>query len=100
MDTGDVSGVLVGLGAAVAKTAFKVWTGDNALADNVSDELAGLIAGKVSDARDRRKVANRFAAIAEIVGDRVADTMGAEFRGLPGVPKNWSNSPQTTIRPG
>jgi hypothetical protein len=80
--------VLVALGAAVAKTAFKAWTGDNTLADNVSDELTDLIAGKVSDARDRHKVANRFANIAEIVGDRIADTMREEFRGLPEGEKN------------
>jgi hypothetical protein len=75
-----VSGVLVALGAAVAKTAFTVWTGDNPLAGNVSDELTDLIAGRVSDARDRQKVANRFASIAEIVGDRIAATMRDEFR--------------------
>jgi hypothetical protein len=72
--------VLVALGAAVAKTAFTVWTGDNPLAGNVSDELTDLIAGRVSDARDRQKVANRFANIAEIVGDRVAATLRDEFR--------------------
>jgi hypothetical protein len=86
--TGGVSGVLVALGAAVAKTAFKMWTGDNALADNVSDELTDLIAGKVSDARDRQKVANRFASIAEIVGDRIAETMREEFRSLDEGEKN------------
>lgn len=76
------------LGAAVAKTAFQVWTGDSVLADNVSDELTDLIAVKVGDARDRQKVANRFASIAEIVGDRVAETMREEFRGLADGEKN------------
>ena len=52
-----MSGVLVALGAAVAKTAFMTRTGDNVLADNVSGELTALIAGRVSDARDRQKVA-------------------------------------------
>jgi hypothetical protein len=80
--TDGVSGVLVALSAAVVKTAFGVWTGDNALAGNVSDELTDLIAGQVSDARDRQKVANRFASIAEIVGDRVAATLREEFRNV------------------
>jgi hypothetical protein len=86
--TDDVSGVLVALGAAVANTAFKVWTGDNALADNVSDKLTDLLADRISDARDRQKVANRFASIAEIVGDRVAVTTREEFRGLDAGEKN------------
>ena len=67
---------------AVVKTVFQVWTGGNVLAGNVGSDLTDLISTRINDSLTQRKVENRFASIAEIVGDRVTATLRDEFRNV------------------
>ena len=73
---------------AVVKTAFKLWVGDNALADNLSADLTDMIRGQVSSALDRKKVLARFEKMEEIVADQILGTLQAEFRNLDEGEKN------------
>ena len=67
---------------AVVKTAFKLWIGDSALADNVSADLTDMIRSRVSSALDRRKVRTQFQKMEEIAADQVLTTLATEFRSL------------------
>jgi hypothetical protein len=74
--------VLVILGGAVVKTAVRLWVGPNVLADNLTANLTDLLEGRVSDARERRKLRRRFEEMEDIVADQVFSALEVEFRGL------------------
>ncbi len=82
MHTVSVMELVVVLSGAVVKTAFKLWTGDNSLADNVAGDLTDLIKPKVVSVLDQRKVRRQFEQMEDLVARRVLATMGEEFRGL------------------
>ena len=67
---------------AVVKAAFKLWVGDNALADNLSADLTDMIKSRVSSALDQSKVRARFSKMEEIAADLVLSTLKSEFRNL------------------
>jgi hypothetical protein len=70
------------LGAAVVKTAVKLWTGGNPLGDELAGDLTDLIKGRVSGALDQRKVRRQFDQMEELIADQILAVMSEEFRGL------------------
>lgn len=71
------------LGAAVVKTACKVWLKDNAFAADAAVTLVDIVKAKVSDAREQRRVRNLFEDLEERVADNVTAGLTAEFGNLP-----------------
>ena len=67
---------------AVVKTAIKLWTGDNAFADNLSADLTDMLKGQVSSTLDQRRIRRQFENLEEIVARQVLSTLENEFRGL------------------
>ena len=67
---------------SVVKTAFQLWIGGNALADNLSTDLTDMIKSQVSSALDQRKVRTRFERMGEMVADQLLSLLQAEFRNL------------------
>jgi hypothetical protein len=78
----DVTELVLVLCGAVVKTAFKLWVGDNTLADNLSADLTDMIKSRVSGSLDQRKVRARFGKMEEIVADQVLSILNTEFRNL------------------
>jgi hypothetical protein len=77
-----VTELVLVLCGAVVKTAFKLWIGDDALADNLSADLTDMVRSRVSGALDQRKVRARFGKMEEIVADQVLPILSTEFRNL------------------
>ena len=73
---------------AIVKTAFKLWSGDNAFADNVSGDLIDLIKSQVSGVIEQRNVRVRFDKIELIVANQLMALLNAEFRALDEGEKN------------
>ena len=73
--------VLVLCGVLV-KTAFRLWTGDNAFADNLTADLTDMIKGRVGNALQQRKIRNHFARTEEMVADQLLTTLEHEYRDL------------------
>lgn len=74
--------------AAIVKTAFKLWSGDNAFVSTASGDLTNLIKAHVSGTLEQRKVRARFEKMEEIVADQVLDLLKVEFRSLDEGEKN------------
>src|SRR5882724_4714366 len=70
------------LGAAVVKTAVKLWAGGNPFGGELAGDLTDLIKGRVSSALDQRKVRRQFDQVAELIADQILAVMSEEFRGL------------------
>lgn len=91
MLTGVFGGVVAGLevaaislGAAVVKSACKLWLGDRQYAADVTSDLADVFAGRVSSRFDQRKVGRFFDDCADIVAKRlVVLLLDAEFAAVP-----------------
>ena len=62
---------VISLGAAVVKSACKLWLGDRQFADDVTSELVDLFAGRVSSRFDQRKIGRFFEDCADIVARRL-----------------------------
>lgn len=71
------------LGAAVVKTACKIWLKDNAIAANAAVSVVDIIQAKVSDVREQRRVRRLFEDLEERVADNVMSSFGNEFRNVP-----------------
>jgi NACHT conflict system protein/NACHT domain-containing protein len=71
------------LGAAVVKTACKIWLKDNAIAANAAIGILEIIQAKVSDKREQRRVRNLFEDLEERVADNVLSGLAVEFRNIP-----------------
>jgi NACHT domain len=83
-----VTELVLVLCGAIIKTAFKLWAGNNALADEVSGDLTDMIKSRVSGALEQRKVRARFEKMEEIVADQLLALLNAEFRNLDDGEKN------------
>src|SRR5260370_21261692 len=70
------------LGAAVVKTAVKLWTGGNPLGVEVAGDLTDLIKGRVSVGLYQRKVRRQFDQMEELIADQILAVMSEEFRSL------------------
>lgn len=73
----------ISLGAAVVKSACKLWLGDRQYAGDVTSDLADLFAGRVTSRFDQRKVGRFFDDCADIVASRLVALLGAEFGAVP-----------------
>ena len=76
---GELVLVLCGV---VVKTAFRLWIGDNALADDLAADLTDMIKGRVGNVLDQRKIRSHFARTEEMVADQLLATLGQEYRDL------------------
>ena len=73
--------VLVLCGVLV-KAAFRLWTGDNAFAGDLTADLTDLIKGRVGNVLEQRKIRNHFARTEEMVADQLLSTLEHEYRDL------------------
>lgn len=73
--------VLVLCGVLV-KTAFRLWTGDNAFAGDLTADLTDMIKGRVGNVLQQRKIRNHFARTEEMVADQLLTTLEHEYRDL------------------
>jgi hypothetical protein len=78
-----VSVAAVSLGAAVAKSACKLWCGDNVVAADAADTVADLLKDHFVSALDQRAVARKFGVFADKVAEKVLELNARRFEGLP-----------------
>jgi NACHT domain len=76
---GELVLVLCGV---VVKTAFRLWIGDNAFADNLTADLTDMVRGRVGNVLEQRKIRNHFAKTEEMVADHLLATLEHEYRDL------------------
>jgi hypothetical protein len=74
---------VISLGAAVVKSAARVWLGDRQIADDVTSELVDLFAGRVSSRFDQRKIGRFFDDCTDIVAKRLVTLLDVEFGAVP-----------------
>jgi hypothetical protein len=75
--------IFIGLAAAVVKAGVKIWLKDDAFAADVSASVAGLVAAKISDDLDQRKIRRFFEDLEVPVAKRLRALRQAEFGRLP-----------------
>ena len=73
----------ISLGAAIVNSACKVWPGDRQFAGDVTPELAGLFAGRVSSRFDQRKTGRFFDDCTGTVARRLMTLLDVEFGAVP-----------------
>lgn len=78
-----VEGVVLALGAAVVKSAAKVWLGEQPVAADATAQAVDLLAARATGVVERRRVRRMFEQMEEIVADRLAPMAEHEFRDLP-----------------
>jgi hypothetical protein len=81
-----VSGVVdpaLMLGAAVVKTACKLWLKDNAIAADAAVGVVEIIQAQVAEVREQRRVRRMFEDLEERVADNVSTCLDLEFGGVP-----------------
>src|SRR5579875_160642 len=76
---GELILVLCGV---VVKTAFRLWTGDGALADNLTADLTDLVRERVGSVLDQRKVRRHFEQTEELIARQLLSTLDHEYRDL------------------
>ena len=69
----------ISLGAAVVKSACKLWMGDRQYAADVTSDLADVFCGRVSSRFEQRKVGRFFDDCADIVAKRLVVLLDVEF---------------------
>ena len=74
---------VISLGAAVVKSACKLWLGNRQYGDEVTSEVVDMFAGLVSNRFDQRKIARFFDDCSDIVARRLATLLDAEFSAVP-----------------
>ncbi|HXM57730.1 MAG TPA: NACHT domain-containing protein [Candidatus Dormibacteraeota bacterium] len=78
----SVEAVVLTLGAAVVKSACKLWLGDRAIAGDVSASAVDLIVGQVSGELRRRRARRLFEGMEEVVAERLSPLLEHEYRAL------------------
>lgn len=78
-----ISVAAVSLGTAVAKSACKLWCGDNALAADVADSVADLLKDQLISALDQRAIARSFDVFADKIAEKVLKLDPHRFGKLP-----------------
>jgi NACHT domain len=73
----------ISLGAAVVKSACKLWLGDHQFASDMSSELVDAFAGLTASRFDQRRIGRFFDDCTDIVAKRLVLLMNTEFRGVP-----------------
>jgi hypothetical protein len=74
----------LGLGAAVVKSATKLWLGDRPIAADVSASAIDILVGRTTGALERRKARRLFEQLEEVVAERLAPLLEREFQHLAG----------------
>ena len=74
---------VISLGAAVVKSAARMWLGDRQFADDMTSELVDLFAGRVSSRFEQRKIGRFFDDCTDIVAKRLVTLLDVEFGGVP-----------------
>jgi hypothetical protein len=74
--------ILLGLGAAVIKTAAKLWLKDHQFAAEMSGSIVDAITGKAAGIRERRRTQRLFEDLEETVADRLLTVLEHEFGGI------------------
>jgi hypothetical protein len=75
--------VALTLGAAVVKSACKVWLGDRTVAADAAASAVDVVAARAGGMMERRRVRRLFEDMEEIVAGRLRPLLAHEFRGLP-----------------
>jgi hypothetical protein len=78
-----LEGVALTLGAAVVKSACKVWLGDRSIAADASASAVDLVAVRAGGVVERRRVRRLFEQMEEVVAERLRPLLEHEFRSLP-----------------
>lgn len=79
----SVETALVALGAAAVRSATKLWIGDKSVAAAVSDSAIDLLAGRLRNHLDQRKLRRVVEHFTDAVAERLAPIMELEYRRLP-----------------
>ncbi|GAA2115321.1 NACHT domain-containing protein [Actinomadura alba] len=74
--------ILLGLGAAVIKTAARLWLKDHEFAAETSGSVIDAITGRAAGVRERRRAQRLFEDLEEMVADRLLTVLEHEFTGL------------------
>ncbi|WP_433444647.1 NACHT domain-containing protein [Nonomuraea sp. CA-141351] len=74
--------IVLMLAGAVVKTAFKIWVGDSALAENVTADTTDYFRDRVTGALNQRKARRWVEDLEERVLRRLEDYIEVEFRGI------------------
>lgn len=77
-----MEGFTLALGAAVVKSAMKLWLSDQAIAADASASAVDALVRKLNSVRDQRKLQRLFDQLEETVADRLAPLLEREFRSL------------------
>lgn len=78
-----LEGVALALGAAVVKSAAKLWLGDRPVAADVTASAVDLVAARAAGVAERRRVTRLFEDMEEVVAGQLRPLLEREFRGLP-----------------
>lgn len=78
-----LEGVALTLGAAVVKSACKVWLGDRVVAADAGAAVVDLVAMRAAGVVERRRVHRLFEQMEEVVAERLRPLLEHEFRRLP-----------------
>jgi hypothetical protein len=77
-----VTTAAIALGTAVAKSACKLWCGDNVVAADTADTVADLLRDKLVSALDQRAIARTFDVFADKVAVKVLTLNAHRFEAL------------------
>jgi hypothetical protein len=77
-----MEGFTLALGAAVVKSAAKLWLGDLPIAADASASAIDALVGRLNSVRDQRKLQRLFDQLEETVADRLTPLLDREFRSL------------------
>lgn len=77
-----IGAAAIALSTQVVKSAARLWLGDGAAAD-MTDTLADLLAGRVTDAIDQRRLNRMFEGFVVEVAAKARKADNPPFRGLP-----------------
>lgn len=78
-----ISVAAVSLGTAVAKSACRLWCGDNAIAADAADSVADLLKDQLISALDQRAIARSFDVFADKIAEKVLGLDPHRFGKLP-----------------
>lgn len=82
MSVDPIGSAAIALGTQVVKSACQLWLGDGAASD-LSATAADLLAGRITDAIEHRRLSRMFEGFAVAVADKTRRTDDPRFRQLP-----------------
>jgi hypothetical protein len=73
----------ISLGAAIVKSASRIWLGDRQFVLDMTSVIVDDMAGRITSTFDQRRINGFFDDCTDIVGKRLVTLMDAEFRSVP-----------------